>query len=389
MPVTTGRSLPPLPLPPAISENYVYCPNTRLTVHILEAGYTPERNRPLILLCHGFPELAFSWRKIMPSLADAGFYVVAFDQRGYGRTTGWDESTFTKTDLSQFTMTNLVRDVVVLVHALGYRQVECIVGHDFGAVTSSACALMRPDLFKSVVMMSHPFQEHPALPFNLVHGEAHQPPPRVDMQKELAKLPEPRKHYKWYNSTAVAALQWNAPLQGLQAFLRGYIHVKSADWEHNKPHPLQGWTASELAKMPYYYIMPHYKSMPETIAAMMETEDETKTKRWLSDEDLNVYVQEWTRTGFQGGLNWYRTSTDPSKKADLDLFAGKKIECPATFISGSKDWGNYQEPGAMEHLPTSCTQFRGTKFIEGAGHWPQQEQPERVVEEILSFVGGL
>jgi len=141
--------------------------------------------------------------------------------------------------------------------------------------------------------------------------------------------------------------------------------------------------------MPYYYIMPHYKSMPETIAVMMETEDESKTKRWLSDEDLNVYVQEWTRTGFQGGLNWYRTSTDPSKKADLDLFAGKKIECPATFISGSKDWGNYQEPGAMENLPTSCTQFRGTKFIEGAGHWPQQEQPERVVEEILSFVGGL
>ncbi|KAF2251702.1 alpha/beta-hydrolase [Trematosphaeria pertusa] len=381
--------LPPLPLPSGISENYVFCPSNGLTVHILEAGYTPERNRPLIVLCHGYPELAFSWRKIMPSLAEAGNYVVAFDQRGYGRTTGWDDSTFAKTDLSQFTVTNLVRDVVILVHALGYKEVKCIVGHDFGAVTSSMCALMRPDLFKSVVMMSHPFKEPSGLPFNIAHGEGQNPQRPVDIQRELARLPEPRKHYKWYNSTAVAGLNWGAPLQGLPAFLRGYIHVKSADWEQNSPHPLQSWTAAELAKMPYYYIMPLHKSMPETIAMMMQGEDENKTKRWLSDEDLNVYVQEWMRTGFQGGLNWYRTSTDPAKMGDLDLFAGKKIECPATFISGAKDWGNYQQPGAIESFPETCTQFRGVKFVDGAGHWPQQEQPEKVVKEILGFLAGL
>jgi pimeloyl-ACP methyl ester carboxylesterase len=386
---STPSTLPPLPLPLGILENYVFCPSNGLNVHILEAGYTPEQNKPLIILCHGYPELAFSWRKIMPSLADKGYYVVAFDQRGYGRTTGWDDSTFTKTDLSEFTLTNLVRDVVVLVHALGYREVQCIVGHDFGTVTASMCALMRPDFFKSVVMMSHPFKEHPGLPFNIAHGASHQPQPAFDMQKELAMLPEPRKHYKWYNSTAVAALQWSAPVQGLAAFLRGYLHVKSADWTQNKPYPLQGWTASELAEMPYYYIMPYYKSMPETIASMMENEDENKTKRWMSDEDLDVYVQEWCRTGFQGGLNWYRTSTDPARKRDLDLFAGKKIECPATFISGAQDWGNYQEPGALEQFDMSCTQFRGVKFVEGAGHWPQQEQPQKVVEEILAFLGGL
>jgi pimeloyl-ACP methyl ester carboxylesterase len=391
MPASTpqARSLPPLPLPSGVTSNFVYCPNTRLTVHILEAGYSPARDRPLILLCHGFPELAFSWRKIMPQLASAGYYVAAFDQRGYGRTTGWDDSTFAKTDLTQFTMTNLVRDAVVLVHALGYTAVKCIVGHDFGAVTAAMCALMRPDLFKSVVMMSHPFKEHAALPLNLAHGGAEPAESQVDMQTELAKLSEPRKHYKWYNSTSIAALQWNAPLQGLQTFLRGYLHVKSADWDGNVPRPLQSWTAGELAKMPYYYIMPLHKSMPETIALMMKTEDETRTQRWLSDADLEVYVQEWTRTGFQGGLNWYRTSTDPAKKADLDLFAGKKIECPATFISGSKDWGNYQEPGALEKMETSCTQYRGARFIDGAGHWPQQEQPEKVVEEILAFVHDL
>ncbi|KAF2785671.1 alpha/beta-hydrolase [Melanomma pulvis-pyrius CBS 109.77] len=382
-------ALPPLPLPPAIAENYVYCSANGLTFHILEAGYTPERNRPLIVLCHGYPELAFSWRKIMPALADAGYYVVALDQRGYGRTTGWDDSTFASTNLSQFTLTNLVRDIVVLVYALGYRQVRSIIGHDFGAVTSSMCALMRPDLFKSVVMMSHPFKEHPGLPFNLAHGDAPAPQDPVDIQRELAKLPTPRKHYKYYNSTSVAALQWSVPLQGLEEFLRGYIHVKSADWAGNSPFPLESFTASELAKMPNYYIMPLHSSMPETIADMMESEDANKTKRWMSDEDLAVYVQEWTRTGFQGGLNWYRTSTDRTKNEGFDLFAGKKIECPATYISGAKDWGNYQEPGALEAYPTSCTQFRGIKFIEEAGHWPQQEQPEKVAAAIMDFLDSL
>jgi pimeloyl-ACP methyl ester carboxylesterase len=382
-------NLPPLPLPAGISETYVHCDANGLTFHVLEAGCTLERNKPLLLLVHGYPELAFSWRKVMPSLADAGYYVVAFDQRGYGRTTGWDDSTYAKTDLSQFTMTNLVRDVIILVHALGYREVQCIVGHDFGAVTASMSALIRPDFFKSVVMMSHPFKAHAGLPFNTAHGENQAASSPTDIHRELAKLHEPRKHYKWYNSTAVAAFQWSVPLQGVEEFLRGYLHVKSADYESNNPHPLEAWKASELAKMPYYYIMPLHKSMPEVISSMMKSEDADKTKRWMPDEDLAVYVQEWSRTGFQGGLNWYRTSTDPSKKQDMDMFAGKKIDCPATFISGVKDWGNYQEPGAIEDFPKSCTQFKGVKFIEGAGHWPQQEQPEKVVEAILAFLKAL
>lgn len=325
----------------------------------------------------------------MPALADAGYYVVAFDQRGYGRTTGWDDSAHAKTNMSEFTLTNLVRDVVILVHALGYREVKCIVGHDFGAVTSSMCAWMRPDLFKSVVMMSHPFKGHPGLPFNLLHGDPIVPPSPTDIQSALRKLPEPRKHYKWYNSTPTAALHWYAPAQGLKCFLRGYWHVKSADWAGNDPKPLQAWNAEELAKMPYYYIMPLYKSMPEAVEQMMKGEDHDKTKSWLSDEALDVYVQEWTRTGFQGALNWYRTMTDPEKQRDVDLFAGKKVECPSVFISGEKDWGNYQEPSVLEKFPETCSQFRGVKIIPGAGHWPQQEQPERVVEEVLGFLRNL
>ncbi|KAF1937999.1 alpha/beta-hydrolase [Clathrospora elynae] len=382
-------SFPPLPLPKGVSENYVYCPSNGLTFHLLEAGYTPQRDRPLIILTHGYPELAFSWRKVMVPIAEAGYYVVAFDQRGYGRTTGWDNSSFVNTNLSQFTLTSIVRDVVTLVNALGFGEVRCIVGHDFGAVTSSMCALMRPDLFKSVVMMSHPFKAPAFLPFDIAHGNHHGSDPSVDIHAELAKLPEPRKHYKWYNSTREAAYDWSNPSQGLHNFLRGYLHVKSADWKQNTPHPLNSWTAEEMAKVPYYYVMPLKKSMPETIADMMTNEDASATKRWMPDEDLAVYVQEWSRTGFQGGLNYYRTTTDPALMKDLELFAGKKIECPSTFISGTQDWGNYQQPGAIEAHPESCLDFRGAKFIKAAGHWPQQEQPDRVVGEILRFLAYL
>lgn len=381
--------LPPLPLPDGVTEDHLLCSANGLSFHLLEAGYAPNTQKPLVLLVHGFPELAFSWRKVMPALAAAGYYVVAFDQRGYGRTTGWDTSPFQETNMAEFTVTNLVRDVVVLVHALGYRAVKCIVGHDFGAVTSSMCALMRPDLFHSVVMMSHPFKQPPDRPFDLLHGEPAPSTPPVGIQENLAKLPTPRKHYKWYNATSTAALHWFSPNQGLTEFLRGYFHVKSADYPGNNPRPLAKWSAPELAKMPGYYIMPYAKSMPETIEAMMADQDTAKTKNWLSDADLDVYVQEWRRTGFQGGLNWYRTMTDPSLKRDLDLFAGRKIECPSIFISGAKDWGNFQEPGALEGFSETCADFRGARILEGAGHWPQQEQPEAVVEEILGFLRGL
>lgn len=323
----------------------------------------------------------------MRPLADAGYYVVAFDQRGYGRTTGFDNSSFINTNLSQFALTNVVRDVVTLVNALGYRQVKCIVGHDFGAVTASMCALMRPDFFRSVVMMSHPFKAPESLPFNIAHvGSKQRAAPPLDIQAELASLAEPRKHYKWYNSTSIAADDWANPAQGLHEFLRGYIHVKSAAWKENAPHPLSGWTAQEMAKLPFYYTMPLRLSMPETIATMMTGQDISATKTWMPDSDLAVYVEEWSRTGFQGGLNYYRITTDPNNMKDLELFAGKKIECPSTFISGAKDWGNYQQPGALESYPDSCSDFRGARFIEDAGHWPQQEQPERLIEELLAFL---
>lgn len=325
----------------------------------------------------------------MVPLASAGYYVVALDQRGYGRTVGWDAD-----DLNQFTLTNLVRDLVVLVYALGYDSVHCVVGHDFGAVSSSMCALMRGDLFKSLVMMSHPFKAPALPPFGVAHnqdgaeGGGGQAPDGGNITQALAALSPARKHYKWYNSSPTAAHDWENPPQGMQSYLRGYLHLKSAGWAKNDPHALKAWSAEEIAQMPEYYIMPLNSSMPEVVSSNMQGEDKDATTSWMSDMDLAVYVHEWSRTGFQGALNWYRCQTNagPAQMRDPLLFAGKKIEVPSVFISGEQDWGNYQQPGALEQLPQNCIDFKGVRLVKKAGHWPQQEQAEAVVDEILGFL---
>ncbi len=150
-------NLSPLPVSAGITSRFVQTAPHSLTFHILEAG-SDVPLRPLIILVHGFPELAYSWRQMILPLASAGYHVVAFDQRGYGRT---HSPLGVATQLSDLRPLTLVKDVVVLAHALGHTRANCIVGHDFGAVTAALCALIRPDFFESVVLMSHPFKGPP------------------------------------------------------------------------------------------------------------------------------------------------------------------------------------------------------------------------------------
>lgn len=239
--------------------------------------------------------------------------------------------------------------------------------------------------------MSHPFKGAPSLPFNTAHSSTQPTTSQPkDVHAELANLPEPRKHYKQYYSTAPAASEMALPSDELHSFLRGYFHLKSADWSGNEPHALKEWSASELAKLPYYYMMPLHANMQEAVSMSMdgETADTVRERsaRWLPNKDLNVYVQEFSRNGFQGGLNWYRVSTSDKGMKDVQLFAGKKIEVPCLFIAGCKDWGTYQEPGVIEAMGDQCVNFKGVKLIDGAGHWVQQEQPDKVVEQVLNLI---
>ena len=381
---TDTASLPPLPLPAGIRSRYVSNING-LTFHVLEAGFE-SKGRPCVLLLHGYPELAYGWRKVMLPLAAAGFHVIAPDMRGYGRTTGWDDSY--DGDVFLFRHTNLVRDALGLVSAFGYRT-AAVVGRDAGSPVAAYCALIRPDVFRSVAMMTSPFAGPPALPFDTVEGATQTgeaPAAGRSINDDLAKLSPPRKHYQVYYTTRGANENMLKAPQGLHAFLRAYYHYKSADWKGNKPFRLASLTAKELGKMPHYYIMDLDKGMAETVASVMPSAAEIAACKWLPDHELAVYTAEYARTGFQGGLQGYRRA-GPRFNADLQTYSGRTIDVPSLFIGGKSDWGVFQNPGAFERMQSSaCTQMRGAHLIDGAGHWLEQEQPEQVSRLLIQFL---
>ncbi|WP_175162397.1 alpha/beta fold hydrolase [Paraburkholderia fynbosensis] len=357
-----------------------------LDVHILEAGYE-NSGRPLALLLHGFPDLAYGWRHLIPILADAGYHVVAPDQRGFGRTTGWVNDY--DAPLAPFSLLSMTRDALGLVLALGYRHTAMLVGHDLGSPVAAYCALARPDVFPSVVLMSAPFPGPPTFPFNIAKSEVSSVHPNNGNQKlaaALAALDPPREYYQQYLSTREANHDMWHPPQGLHAFLRAFFYVKSADWPGNKPHPLKAMTAAELARMPTYYVMDLGKTMPQTVAPFQPSAAEILACKWLTEPELEVYAEEYGRTGFQGALQAYRVFSDPELNAELRLFSGKTIDVPSLFIGGKSDWGTYSAPGALDLMRTAATRMRGIELIDSAGHWIQQEQPARLSDLLLGFV---
>jgi pimeloyl-ACP methyl ester carboxylesterase len=238
-------------------------------------------------------------------------------------------------------------------------------------------------------MMSAPFGGPPALPFDTADqaagGSAGSPADTI--YDELAALKPPRKHYQRYYTTREANdNMWHAS-QGIHAFLRAYYHMKSADWKQNQPAPLAARTASEWAKLPRYYVMDLDKGMAETVAAEMPTPAAIAANRWLPDAELRVYSAEYGRTGFQGGLEGYRTGASGRFTSEQQLFAGRTIDVPAMFIGGKSDWGVYQNPGALERMQkVACTKMIATHLVDGAGHWVQQEQPDAVSGLLVEFL---
>jgi pimeloyl-ACP methyl ester carboxylesterase len=356
-------------------------------MHVLEAGFE-VKDRPGVLLLHGFPELAYSWRKVMLPIAAAGFHVIAPDRRGYGRTSGWDVRF--DDELHPFATLNQVGDVLGLASAFGYRSLAAVIGHDFGSPLAAWCSLVRPDVFRSVVMMSAPFAGPPALPFNISdrpQTERVAPVPADPIYDELEKLHPPRKHYQKYFATREANDDmWHSP-QGVHNFLRAYYHIKSADWKQNVPFPLKARTASEWARLPPYYVMDLDKGMAETVATAMPSAAAIKACKWLPECELRVYSSEYERTGFQGGLEEYRVKWIDKYRAELQLFSGRTIDVPSLFIAGKRDWGVYQNPGDFERMQKSvCTRMLGTHLVDGAGHWVQQEQPAEVSTFLVQFL---
>lgn len=347
-----------------------------LDMHLLETGHESP-GRPCLLLLHGFPELAWSWRKVMLPLARAGYHVLAPDQRGYGRTTGWDGRY--DGNLESYRLTNLVLDAIQLLEILKIKSVEAVIGHDFGSPVAAWCTLLHPEIFKSLALMSAPFAGPPSSPT----------PPPDPVHDALAALPRPRKHYQRYYSTREANADMLRCPQGVHAFLRAYYHVKSADWKANQPYELVAWSAGELAKMPTYYVMDFAQNMAQTVAPQMPSAAQIAACRWLPEAELRVYSSEFERTGFQAALQWYRCRTTGRFDAELAAHAGRKIDVPSCFIAGKSDWGPFQGPGQLARMRDSaCSRMLTCDFIEGAGHWVQQEQPAEVTRLLLAFLAG-
>ena len=169
-----------------IKSNFVDI-GTGLKVHYLECNYTNKKDAPIALLLHGFPEISFSWRKILPLLSKEGFRVIAIDQRGYGKTIGGSKKY--EDDIREYNLINLVSDLVSFLKEMNINNIDLLVGHDAGSIVAGAATLLRPDLFKSLVMMSAPFTGplKPELNKN-----------KIDIHKQLKELNPPRKHYQWY-----------------------------------------------------------------------------------------------------------------------------------------------------------------------------------------------
>ena len=319
-------------LPPGIRSRQIDNGNG-LNMHILEAGYESS-GRECVLLLHGFPELAYTWRKVMLPLAEAGYQVVAPDQRGYGMTEGSDMRY--EGDVSQYRLLNLVRDALGLIFALGHKSVAAVVGHDIGSPVAATCALTRPDVFRSVALMSAPYPGASSFRFD-GRSAAEQ---AAKVHQDLAALNPPRLHYQRY--------------------------------------------------LCLYYVMAMDKTMPQTVAQAMPTAEQVSACAWLPDKDLAVYALSFAATGFQGGLQWYRAFGSAASQAELLLFAGLTISVPACFIAGASDWGIYQSPGAFEAMQSlACSDLRSCNLIPDAGHWVQQEQPEVVVDKLLAFLAGM
>jgi pimeloyl-ACP methyl ester carboxylesterase len=304
-----------------------------ISMHLAEAGAGP-----LVVLCHGFPESWYSWRHQLPALAEAGFHAVAPDMRGYGRTDRPDS-------IDQYTLYHLIGDMVGLLDALGAEQ-AVIAGHDWGAPVAWHAAFMRPDRFRGVIGLSVPYRPR---------GSAR--PTTVMPQTDDAVF------YQLYFQAPGGA---EAELErDVRRTIRTILYSISGD-----APPSAGPVGMVRRAGGFLTGLPDAAALPP----------------WLSETDIDFYAGEFARTGFRGGLNWYR-NIDRNWEL-LAPFAGARIMVPALYIAGDRDLV-VTFPGMDRLIPNLASfvpQLRGTIMLPGCGHWTQQERAGEVNAAMLDFL---
>jgi pimeloyl-ACP methyl ester carboxylesterase len=306
-------------------------------MHIAEAG-----SGPLVLLCHGWPESWYSWRHQLTALADAGYHVVAPDQRGYGQTDAPEA-------IDQYTQFHLIGDLVGLLDALG-EETAVIAGHDWGSIVTWSAAMLRPDRFRAVISMSVPFGGRgPARP----------------TQQWKAAFGDNFFYILYFQTPGVAEHEFE---RDVRKTMRTVLFSASGD------------VTGERLVAP----------RPMTAGFLDGMTDPEQLPDWLTEADIDFYAGEFTRTGFRGGINWYR-NFDRNWEL-LAPWAGAKVTQPSLFIAGGKDSVIRMVGGrdaVMAGLKRGVPNLKDVVMLDGCGHWTQQERPSEVNAAMIGFLRSL
>ncbi|GAA3014483.1 alpha/beta fold hydrolase [Kitasatospora sp. NPDC127116] len=306
-------------------------------LHLVEQG-----TGPLVLLVHGFPESWYSWRRQLPALAAAGYRAVALDVRGYGRS-----SKPAATDA--YRMLDLVEDNVALVRALG-EETAVVVGHDWGSSIAAASALLHPEVFRAVALLSVPYA----------------PPGGPRPTDVFAQMGGDQEFYvSYFQEPGRAEAEMEPDLRG---WLAGFYAAMSAD-----TMPAQGEPD------------PHF--VTRTGGRLRDRFPGGKLPAWLTEDDLDVYAGEFERTGMTGALNRYRNMDRDWE--DLAQYGGAPITQPSLFIGGALDASTTWMADAIDAYPATLPALASTHILDGCGHWIQQERPEEVNRLLTAWLASL
>ncbi|SFS74742.1 alpha/beta fold hydrolase [Saccharopolyspora flava] len=301
-------------------------------LHVVEEGSGPP-----VIFSHGFPELAYSWRHQLPALARAGYRAIAPDQRGYGRSSR-------PVNIADYDIEHLSGDLIALLDELGEDE-AVFVGHDWGSMVVWQTALLHPERVAGVCGMSVPFTPRPPVP---------------PTQAFRSRYGENFFYILYFQEPGVADAELNArPGETMRRMLAG---------TRVEPDRPGGMDVADDGRG----FVDRFPEMTELPA-------------WLSQDELDFYIGEFTRTGFTGGLNWYR-NFDRNWERTPQL-AGAKVEVPSFFIAGTADPVIVMTPPSVQDSWRSDN--RGDVFVEGAGHWVQQEAPEEVNAALLGFLDSI
>ena len=302
---------------------------------------------PLVVLCHGFPESWYSWRHQLQALAGAGFHAIAPDMRGYGQTDRPEA-------IDQYTLLHLVGDMVGLLDAVDVEH-TVIAGHDWGAPVAWHCALLRPDRFRAVIGLSVPFW--PRLPVR---------PTSMMPQNDDAIF-----YQLYFQTPGTAEAEFE---RDVRRSIRSLLFSASGDAPRRENAGAPGGEVGMVRRGGGF---------------LDRLVDPAALPPWLSEADVNFYVDEFTRTGFRGGLNWYR-NIDRNWEL-LAPYAGNHIIVPGLYLSGDRDL--VVRFRGMEHIIVSLKHFvpdlRDSLMLPGCGHWTQQERAHEVNDAMIAFLQGL